>query len=81
VVRRGSWPVPPLYGRIERLGRVEPDEMYRVFNMGVGMVAVVDSGRVDELRALVGEECWVIGELVGSAQGGKARARLDGERA
>lgn len=80
-VRRGAWPVPPLYGLIERLGGVEPDEMYRVFNMGVGMVAVVDRGRVDELRALVGEECWVIGELVPAAAGGKARARLDGEGA
>ncbi|HPE89664.1 MAG TPA: phosphoribosylamine--glycine ligase [Spirochaetales bacterium] len=81
VVRRGSWPVPPLYGLIERLGGVGPDEMYRVFNMGIGMVAVVDRGRVDELRDLVGEECWVIGELVRSSPGEKARARLAGGRA
>jgi len=36
VIRRGSWPVPPLYGLIERLGGVDPDEMYRVFNMAWG---------------------------------------------
>ena len=63
VIRRGSWPVPPLYGLIERLGGVDPDEMYRVFNMGIGMIAVVEASRVDELRATAGEECWVLGEL------------------
>ena len=67
VIRRGSWPVPPLYGLIERRGGIGNDEMYRVFNMGIGMVAVVDSERADELIGAIaaagGERCWVIGEL------------------
>jgi phosphoribosylformylglycinamidine cyclo-ligase/phosphoribosylamine--glycine ligase/phosphoribosylformylglycinamidine cyclo-ligase len=77
VIERGSWPVPPLYPLLERLGGVESDEMYRVFNMGIGMVAVVDRHQVDELRGLIGagaadgaapsEECWIIGELAALA--------------
>ncbi len=63
VIKRGSWPMPPLYPLLERLGGVTPDEMYRVFNMGIGMVAVVDSARVPELFAMLGEQCWTIGEL------------------
>lgn len=68
VIARGSWPVPPLYPLLERLGGVESDEMYRVFNMGIGMVAVVDRARADELLAVIGdaaagEECWMIGKL------------------
>ncbi|MDA0990000.1 MAG: phosphoribosylformylglycinamidine cyclo-ligase [Verrucomicrobia bacterium] len=51
-----SWSVPPLFRCIQSAGRVEPDEMYRVFNMGIGYVVIVrqpDVSRVMErLRAL-----------------------------
>ena len=36
----GSWPIPPIFDIIQREGSVSDDEMYRVFNMGLGMVAV-----------------------------------------
>lgn len=40
-VRRGAWEVPELFRWIERTGGVSSDEMYRTFNMGIGMVVVV----------------------------------------
>ncbi len=40
VVSRGSWPVPPVFKLLAHLG-VDDDEMYRVFNMGIGFVLVV----------------------------------------
>lgn len=40
VIRRGAWPIPPIFSLIERRGVAE-EEMYRVFNMGVGMVIAV----------------------------------------
>ena len=46
VVRRGSWEVPRIFGEIQRLGDVSDDEMARVFNLGIGMVAVVRSDDV-----------------------------------
>jgi len=37
---RGSWRVPPIFDLIQKTGRISDDEMYRVFNMGLGMVLV-----------------------------------------
>ena len=48
-VRRDSWEVPRIFGEIQRIGNVTDDEMARVFNLGIGMVAVVPPG--DVLRA------------------------------
>jgi len=76
VIERGRWPVPPLYRLMERLGRIEPDEMYRVFNMGIGMVAVVEHKRADELVAAAGEECWIVGHLAATGTAEAARTRL-----
>ena len=42
----GSWKVPPIFEIIQREGNIDPDEMYRVFNMGLGMVAVCTEGDV-----------------------------------
>jgi phosphoribosylformylglycinamidine cyclo-ligase len=41
VLERGAWPVPPIFDRIQRAGDVADDEMERVFNLGIGMVAIV----------------------------------------
>jgi len=64
VVRLGSWPVPPLFELIQRRGDVSTDEMHRVFNMGIGLVAVVAPEDIAGEQAAIGEETWVIGELV-----------------
>jgi phosphoribosylformylglycinamidine cyclo-ligase len=54
VVRRGSWPVPPIFDEIRRRGGIAHAEMARVFNLGVGMVAVVPSGDVAEAKVVLG---------------------------
>jgi phosphoribosylformylglycinamidine cyclo-ligase len=41
VIETGSWKVPPIFDLIGRLGGVTRKEMYRTFNMGVGMVLIV----------------------------------------
>ena len=51
VVRRGSWPVPPVFERIRKAGNVAEDEMLRTFNLGVGMCAVV---RKSDVRDAIG---------------------------
>ncbi len=50
VVERSAWTPPPVFQFIQEAGGVEPDEMYRVFNMGIGMVIAVRAA--DESRAL-----------------------------
>lgn len=62
-----SWEVPNVFRVLQREGGVERGEMFRAFNMGVGMVAVVAPERADavvrELRE-AGEEAWMAGEIV-----------------
>ncbi|MDW8277067.1 MAG: phosphoribosylamine--glycine ligase [Anaerolineales bacterium] len=67
VIRLGSWPVPPLWGLIQQKGNIACEEMYRVFNMGIGMVVVVEKQAVNVVQASIPEETFVIGELVPGA--------------
>ncbi len=64
VVRRRAWQVPQLFRLIERVGCVDHDEMYRVFNMGIGMVAVFASNDVDAALAAWDGEATIIGQVV-----------------
>jgi phosphoribosylformylglycinamidine cyclo-ligase len=63
---RESWVVPPLFTWLARAGAIEEPEMFRTFNMGVGLILVCDAGTApDLLRALqgLGERAWIIGEV------------------
>jgi phosphoribosylformylglycinamidine cyclo-ligase len=71
-IRRDAWPVPPLFSFLQRAGQVPIDDMYRTFNMGVGMIVACAAGDVDRLRAMLsqsGEQNWTIGELVSGNRG------------
>ena len=69
VVRRESWAVPPLFRLIEQRGQVDRDEMYRVFNMGLGLVAVVAPADAAAVQAAIPEETFAIGKLASGARG------------
>ncbi len=60
----GSWPIPPVFVLIGKLGQITTEEMFRVFNMGVGMVAVASPGEAGQLQAALPEETFIIGRLV-----------------
>ncbi len=64
VIDRGAWKVPPLFRLIQERGEIAEDEMYRVFNMGIGIVVIVDKQHVDALQRAIPEETFIIGELV-----------------
>lgn len=61
-----SWQRPQLFDVLQSAGNVERNEMYRTFNMGIGMVLVVDDSQaedmLDRLRGL-GEQAWNIGTI------------------
>lgn len=66
VVRRRTWPVPPIFGLVREAGRIAEAEMFRVFNMGIGFVCIVPPDRAGAARsALVaaGVPAWEIGEV------------------
>jgi phosphoribosylformylglycinamidine cyclo-ligase len=65
-VDRGTWRPPPVFGLLASRGRVAAAEMERVFNMGVGMVAVVGPGSADRALALLASAAvpaWVAGQV------------------
>ena len=59
-----AWNVPPLYDIIQRYGEVDSAEMYRIFNMGIGMVLVVASENAQSIREAIDEETWIIGQVI-----------------
>jgi len=66
-INRDSWPVPPLFELLRRLGNVSDREMYRTFNMGIGMVVVCNESDAETIKTHLhdrGEECYEIGCVV-----------------
>ncbi len=66
VVDRSSWPVPPVFTWLQKLGEVEPAEMDRVFNMGLGLVLIVSSFYAESIRQQLkrnGLANWLIGQV------------------
>lgn len=66
VIDRRTWEVPALFRHIADLGQIERDEMDRTFNMGLGMLVMVDADRAEELRARLveaGETVHVVGQI------------------
>jgi len=65
-IKKGSWEVPSIFKYLSELGNIDEDEMYHVFNMGIGMILIV---RPDDVRLTLeilkesGEKASVIGEV------------------
>jgi len=67
VIHRASWPVPPLFTLLQQRGSISNDEMFRAFNMGIGLVAVAARAAVDvaiELLERAGEHPVSLGTVI-----------------
>jgi phosphoribosylformylglycinamidine cyclo-ligase len=75
VIRKGSWDMLPIFKMIEAKGGVPDEELYQVFNMGIGMVAIVAAEKADNVLKFIRaqkHEAWLIGEITK----GKGKARM-----
>jgi len=66
VIRMNSWPVPPIFSKIQEIGEIEQMEMLRVFNMGIGMVLIVSEKEADDIVErlhVLGEKAYIIGSI------------------
>lgn len=64
IVKKGSWEIPPLFQVIKRMGKIDEMEMFRVFNMGIGMILIASEKEAQEIiRQLssLGENASIIG--------------------
>lgn len=67
IVELGTWPVPPIFTHLQKIGNVPQDDMLRTFNMGTGMVLVVPAKKYKRVEALIekcGEKSYLIGRIV-----------------
>ena len=67
VVELGSWPLPPIFEHMQKLGNVPKDEMLRTFNMGIGMLLVVPSKKFKKAQSVlerIGEKAYTVGRIV-----------------
>lgn len=72
VIRRDSYPVPPIFGLLARTGGIEEQMMYNTYNMGLGMVLAVDPADADKAMEAIraaGETPYVVGEIEAGEKG------------
>jgi phosphoribosylformylglycinamidine cyclo-ligase len=65
-IKRNSWPVPPIFTWVQKLGNVAPTEMEHVFNMGIGFVVIVSPYFAESVQRQLDDDrvkSWVIGEV------------------
>ena len=66
-IDKGSWPIPPIFSLIQEVGEIANEEMYRTFNMGIGMVLVVsscDALQITEELKVLNYNSYLIGTVV-----------------
>lgn len=69
-IEKGTWEIPGIFKLLEKEGQLKTEEMYEIFNMGIGMVLAVSEGKVEKvLKELkhTGEKAVIIGEVVESS--------------
>lgn len=77
MIQRSSWPVPPVFNLIQKIGAVSQAEMDATFNLGLGMILVVakkDADRVVGALQRMRERCFVIGEVRQGSKGATIRS-------
>lgn len=63
-----NWKIHPIFSFIEKVGNINKEEMFRVFNMGVGMAFIIDKSHVDDIQNFLLREfqdirCFIIGNI------------------
>jgi phosphoribosylformylglycinamidine cyclo-ligase len=63
-IRKNAWEVPPIFKVIREMGKIEEQEMFRVFNMGIGMIVIVSEKELPDVMErleMLGEKAYVLG--------------------
>lgn len=63
VIEKTAWQITPIFQWLQRKGNISDNEMYRVFNMGIGMVAIIDPMELENIQSALDEPFSIIGHL------------------
>jgi len=67
VIHKGRWKIPAVFKALKELGNISEEEMFRVFNMGIGMAIIISSEGLEEFKDYVqkkGEDIILLGEVI-----------------
>lgn len=63
LISNNTWDIPPIFRLIQNVGDIADSDMYRAFNMGVGMIAVIAPDQIEDAQKVLDIESFVIGEI------------------
>ncbi len=63
IIFKDKWDIPPIFNLIQRYGEISDCEMYKVFNMGIGLILVIDKNYVEKIANEIKEKVYIIGEI------------------
>ena len=81
VIRKNSWDIPPVFGFLQDKGNIPEAEMYRTFNMGIGLMALVDDDQVEDVMqqfSAMGEKVFLIGEIQAANEAENKSVTIEG---
>jgi len=81
VIQAGSWNIPPIFPFLQDKGNIPVEEMYRTFNMGIGMMALVAEENVEDVMqqfSALGETPVIIGEIVAEEDDNEEKVWIEG---
>ncbi len=67
VINKSSWQFPPIFPLIQKIGKIEESEMYKVFNMGIGYIFIISNKDVKRAISILrrkGYKAYIIGEII-----------------
>ena len=71
-IKKGSYPIPPIFHMLSKDGDIEEQVMYNTYNMGIGMLIAVDHNDANEALRLLrgaGEKAFIVGEVIKGTRG------------
>lgn len=81
VIHKNSWDIPPVFGFLENKGNIPEAEMYRTFNMGIGLIAMVDDDQLEDVMqqfTAMGEKVFIIGEIQSAEKADNKSVTIEG---
>ncbi len=80
IIQADSWDVPPIFTYLQKNGNIPVEEMYRTFNMGIGMMALVSENEVEDIMqqfSALGEKPFLIGEITAAEKGDEEKIVIE----
>jgi phosphoribosylformylglycinamidine cyclo-ligase len=68
-----SWPILPIFQLIQQVGHISAEEMARTFNLGLGMLLIIQPSQLDQALHVLGDHAWVVGQIIPDDGGSRVK--------